>query len=63
MEIAETSGKNCFDEKVREKWNYFSNVLENVDIASFISMFCQQMRVINFFIEYVCSFVWGLTLL
>ena len=40
--------KNCqIQGKVREKWNCFANVLENVDNAHLIDIFCQRIKVIN----------------
>ena len=40
--------KNCQGQgKVREKWNCFANVLENVDNAHIIDIFCQRIKVIN----------------
>ena len=40
--------KNCQSErKVGGKWKLFANILENVDIAGFISVFCLRIRVIN----------------
>ena len=34
-------------EKSGENWNSLANVLENADIAHFITIFCQRIRVIN----------------
>ena len=40
--------KNCQSQgKDREKCYSFVNILENVDIACFISMFCPRIRDIN----------------
>ena len=33
--------------RVRDNWNCVANVLENVDIACFISILCQKIRGIN----------------
>ena len=40
--------KNCQGQgKVREKWNCFANVLENVDNAHLIDIFCQRIKVLE----------------
>ena len=56
-EMREKSGKNVFDEKVRGIHENLSksgkneivlaNDLENVDVAQFVSIFCQRIRVIS----------------
>ena len=55
-EFEEKSGGGIYNEKVREiheklkvreRLSYFANVLENVDIACFISIFGQMIRVVN----------------
>ena len=60
LENREISGKNIFDEAVREiheklsksgkiRGNeiVFANVKENVDVTHLISIFCQRIRIIS----------------
>ena len=42
--VMQKSNKNC---QSQGKWNCFENVLENVDKACCISIFCQSIRVIS----------------